>query len=75
MKYFIMAWDDDSEPKRYHGFYFVADEDGKLKLFGSAEDAESFGHKECKYFNVCSWHNYMVGDSSMCFKKLIMKLG
>lgn len=75
MKYFIMAWDDDSESKKYHNFYFVADKDGKLLLFNSSGNAESFGRKECKYFNVCSWHNYMVGDNNMCFNKLMMKLG
>lgn len=68
-----MAWDDDSESKRYYDFYFVADKDGKLLLFNSIEDAENFGHKECKYFNVGSWHDYMVGDNNMHFRKLTMK--
>jgi len=54
MKYFIMAWDDDSEAKKYHDFYFVADNDENLILFDSIEEAESFGRKTCNYFRIDS---------------------
>jgi hypothetical protein len=73
MKYFIMAWDDDSETKRYYEFYFLADKDENLLLFESEKEAECFGRKTCKYFNICSWHNYMVGNCSVNIKRLVLK--
>jgi len=70
MKYFIMAWDDDSEAKKYYDFYFVADKDENLILFDLIEEAELFGRKTCNYFRIDSWHNYMNGNSSIDIKKL-----
>jgi len=72
MKYFIMAWDDDSEPIKYHDFYFVANKENHIMLFSSLKDAESFGRSACKYFKIGSWHNYMVGNNSLNIKKLIL---
>jgi hypothetical protein len=73
-KYFIMGWDDDSEEKKYHDFYFVADKNGNLLLFDTVGDAESFGHKSCRYFNICGWNNYMVGDEEVSINRLVLKL-
>ena len=74
MKYFIMAWDDDSEAKKYHDFYFVADNDENLILFDSIEEAESFGRKTCNYFRIDSWHNYMCGNNNVNITKLKLKI-
>ena len=73
MKYFIMAWDNDSSSERYYNFYFVADKKGRLILFDSVKEAESFGHKACKYFNIASWYSYMVGDKILDINRLIIK--
>ena len=69
-----MAWDDDSELKRYNDFYFVADKEGNLILFNSIKTAEAFGRKVCEYFRIDSWHNYMTGDSSVNVSKLKLKI-
>jgi hypothetical protein len=72
-KYFIMGWDDDSEQRKYHDFYFVADKNGNLLLFDTVKEAESFGHKSCKHFNICGWNNYMVGDEKVNINRLVLK--
>lgn len=72
MKYFIMAWDDDAEPKKYHDFYFLADKRKNLILFNSVEEAEELGRKTCKYFRIDSWHNYMCGENIIDINKLIL---
>lgn len=72
MKCVILAWSKDwalikdVEPleyakNAYSDAYFVTDDNGKLRLFSTYQEALVYARRECEYFKIIDFHTYMAG--------------